>query len=101
MGDILTKAITKDGYMRIYSVVSSDTVNAARTYHSLSPVASATLGRLLSGGIMMGAMLKGDDSSLTLQFKGDGPIGSVVVVANSKGNVKGYVTNPLVDLPLK
>lgn len=101
MSDKLTKAITKDGFLRIYAVDATETVNKARDYHQLAPVCSAALGRLLSAGLMMGAMLKGDDPTLTLQIKGDGPIGMIVAVSDSKGNVKGYCSNPIVDIPLK
>ena len=101
MGDSLTKAVTKDGFLRIYTVVSTETARQAQRYHQLSPVASAALGRLLAAGSMMGAMLKTEGASLTLQMKGDGPLGSLVVVADENGNVKGYAANPMVDLPLK
>lgn len=98
--DRLIKAITKDGYFRIYVTKTDDTVNTAQKYHSLSPVCCAALGRLMTAGIMMGAMLKGDEPSLTLQVKGDGPIGLMAAVSNSTGSVKGYCANPTVDLPL-
>lgn len=101
MSDQLTKAITKDGFLRIYSVVSTDTCNTAQKYHQLSPVASAALGRLLAAGQLMGSMLKNKDAALTLQLKGDGPLGTVLVSADAAGDVKGYVSNPDVDLPLK
>lgn len=101
MADKLAKAITKDGFLRIYAVDATETVNTAQKYHSLSPVCSAALGRLISAGLMMGGMLKGDDPTLTLQIKGDGPIGMLVAVSDSKGNVKGYCANPQADVPLK
>ena len=62
---------------------------------------TAALGRLLTAGAMMGAMLKHEDDSLTLRMKGDGPAGTVLVVANGAGHVKGYVANPVVELPLR
>lgn len=101
MADKLLKAITKDGFLRIYALDATETVETARKYHGLSPVCSAALGRLMSAGLMMGGMLKGDDPTLTLQVKGDGPIGMIVSVSDSKGNVKGYCSNPLADVPLK
>lgn len=101
MADILTRAITKDGFFKISVVVSTETVEQARQYHETMPIASAALGRLLSAGLLMGSELKEENSKLTIQLKGDGPIGTVLVAANSKGEVKGYVDNPLVDLPLK
>lgn len=100
MADKLTKAVTKNGYIRIYAVNARETVETARKYHSMMPLATAALGRLISGGLLMGAMQKDENTSLTLRLHGDGPLGTVLVVANSKGNVKGYVENPLADLPL-
>ena len=101
MADILTKAITKDGFFKISAVVSTESAEQARRFHNTSPVATAALGRLLSAGLLMGGELKEENSKLTLQMKGDGPLKNVLVAANSKGEVKGYVENPLVDLPLK
>lgn len=101
MSDKLIKAITKDGFLRIYALDATKTVETARKYHNLSPVCSAALGRLMSAGLMMGGMLKGDEPTLTLQVKGDGPIGMLVSVSDTNGNVKGYCANPLVDIPLK
>ncbi len=98
--DKLIKAITTNGYFRIYVTQTDDTVNTAQRYHSLSPVCCAALGRLMTAGIMMGAMLKGDEPSLTLQVSGDGPIGLMTAVSGSTGCVKGYCANPAVDLPL-
>ena len=101
MADILTKAITKDGFFKISTVVSTESAEQARRFHNTSPVATAALGRLLSAGLLMGGELKEENSKLTLQMKGDGPLKNVLVAANSNGEVKGYVENPLVDLPLK
>lgn len=99
--DILVKAVTKNGYMRIYAVDSREAVEKARAVHDLSPVSAAALGRCISAGLMMGAMLKGRDDSITVNFKGGGAIGSVLVVAKPDGTIKGYVDNPHVDLPLR
>ena len=101
MSDTLTKAITKDGFFKIAAVVSTDTVNQAQQYHQTMPTASAALGRLLTAGLMMADGLKEEDATLTLQLRGDGPLGILAVVADSKGGVKGYVANPDTDLPLK
>lgn len=79
---------------------TTETVETARKYHSLSPVSAAALGRLMTAGLMMGAMLKGDEPTLTLQVRGDGPLGMMAAVADSKGSVKGYCANPVVDMPL-
>jgi len=99
--DILVKAVTTDGYMRIYAVDSREALLKAREIHDLSPVAAAALGRCMSAGFMMGAMLKGKDDSITISFKGGGEIGGVLVVAKPDGTLKGYVDNPCVDLPLR
>ena len=101
MADILTKAITKDGFFKISAVISTETVEKARGFHNTTPVATAALGRLLSAGLLMGGELKEDKARLTLQVKGDGPIGTILVAASSHGEVKGYVGNPYVDIPLK
>lgn len=101
MADILTKGITKDGFFKISAVVSTESVEQARQFHNTSPVATAALGRLLSAAFLMGGELKGETDRLTLQMKGDGPLGTVFAAANSKGEVKGYVSNPLADIPLK
>lgn len=98
--DILTKAVTKDGFMRVYAVNSKETVEQARKIHSASPTACAALGRTLTAGILMGSMMKEKDADLTLQIKGGGPLGILIVVAKPGGLVKGYIANPQVDLPL-
>ncbi len=100
MSDILTKAVTKNGLIRIYAVNSKNIVGAAQSYHQTLPLATAALGRLLTGATLMGSMMKEENSSLTLQMHGDGPLGRVLAVANSKGEVKGYVEEPIADLPL-
>ena len=101
MGDQLTKAITKDGFLKISAVVTTETVNKAHTYHNTGALASAALGRLITAGLLMGDGLKEDAASLTLQIRGDGVLGTLVAVADSKGGVKGYVANPDAELPLK
>lgn len=101
MSDTLTKAITKDGFLKISAVVATETVNQAHTYHKTMPTATAALGRLLSAGLLMADNLKEEDASLTLQLRGDGPLGILAVVADSSGGVKGYVANPAADLPLR
>ncbi|MFR8403571.1 MAG: Hsp33 family molecular chaperone HslO [Monoglobus pectinilyticus] len=99
--DKLIKAITKDGFLRVYAVETTETVNTAQKFRTLSPVCCAALGRLMTAVLMMGAMLKGKEPSLTLQVKGDGPIGMMASVSDSMGNVKGYCANPVVDIPLR
>ena len=99
MTDYIVRATAANAQIRAFAVTSKELVETARTAHNLSPVASAALGRLMSGGVIMGAMLKGDKDLLTLQVKGDGPIGGITVTADSQGNVKGYVNEPQVMLP--
>ena len=99
MKDYIVRATAGDAQIRAFAATTRVTVETARTLHNLSPVASAALGRLLTGGAMMGSMLKGDMDLLTLQIMGDGPIGQITVTADSLGNVKGYVNNPNVMLP--
>ncbi len=101
MQDVLTKAITKDGYFKISAVVTTQTANMGHTYHGTMPVASAALGRLMTAGLLMADTYKEDDASLTLQLRGDGPLGTLIAVADTKGGVKGYVANPTADLPLR
>lgn len=98
--DRLIKGFACDGQVRLIGVSSADLVQRALDIHGLSPVAVSALGRLLTGGAMMGAMLKNDSDRMTLMLKGDGPLGNIVVCSNSKAAVKGYVQNPIVDIPL-
>ncbi len=97
----LIRAISENGGILFCAVDSTDIVRQAETYHKTSAVTTAALGRLLTAGAMMGAMLKHEDDSLTLRMKGDGPAGTMLVVANGAGHVKGYVANPVVELPLR
>lgn len=92
--DKIIRCITSDGAIMASAVDASDIVFTAQRLHKTSPSATAALGRLLCAGSMMGMSLKQNNAKLTLQVNGDGPIGSVVVVSDSGGNVKGYVTNP-------
>lgn len=99
MSDYIVRATAGNAQIRAFAATAKDTVETARAAHNLSPVASAALGRTLIGGAMMGAMLKGEKDLLTLQIKGDGPIGQITVTADAAGTVKGYVQNPSVMLP--
>ncbi|MBO4515029.1 MAG: Hsp33 family molecular chaperone HslO [Lachnospiraceae bacterium] len=98
MADYLVRATAADAQIRAFACTTRDTVEAARAAHNTSPVITAALGRLLSAGVMMGSMLKGDDL-LTLQVKGDGPVKGITVTADSMGHVKGYPIVPDVILP--
>lgn len=93
MGDYLIKALAYDGKVRAYAVKSTETVGEAQRRHYTWPTASAALGRTMSAGLMMGAMLKGDQK-LTIKISGGGPLGPILVDSNTKGEVRGYVTNP-------
>ncbi len=97
--DYIVRATAADHQIRAFAATTRDTVETARQYHNTSPVATAALGRLLTAGTMMGAMMKGERDILTLQIKGSGPLGGITVTADSSANVKGYVQNPGVMLP--
>jgi molecular chaperone Hsp33 len=96
MSDYLVKALGFNGSIRAYAVRTTDTVTEAQRRHQTWRTASAALGRTLTAGVMMGAMLKGDEM-LTIKIDGGGPLGPILVDANAKGEVRGYVTNPQVD----
>lgn len=99
MSDYIVRATAAEAQIRAFSCTTRNIVETARQAHNTSPVVTAALGRLLSAGIMMGSMLKGDDDKLTLQIKGSGPVQALMVTADSKGNVKGYANVPDVILP--
>ena len=101
MKDYLVRATAAGSQIRAFAVTSTEMVETARQHHNTSPVATAALGRLLTGGAMMGSMMKNDTDILTIQIKCDGPIQGLTVTADSKANVKGYVENPDVMLPPK
>ena len=92
--DYIVRATAADSQIRAFAARTKETVELARQYHNTSPVATAALGRLLTAGAMMGAMMKGEKDLLTLQVKGSGPLGGITVTADSAANVKGYVNNP-------
>lgn len=94
------RCISKDGTLFVMAADTTDIVETARRLHHTSKVCSAALGRLLTGCSFMGQLLKGNDDTVTLRVKGGGEAGVVVAVADSDGNVKGYIENPNVELPL-
>lgn len=97
MSDYLVRGVGEGGKFRVFAAVTTDLTEEARRRHDTWPVASAALGRSLTAGLLLGANLKGDDL-LTLRVFGDGPLGAIVVTAGAKGEVKGYVQEPHVDL---
>lgn len=99
MWDYIVRATAANAQIRAFAATTRNLVEMARKAHDTSPVVSAALGRLMTGGVMMGAMLKGEKDLLTLQISGDGPLKGMTVTADSKGNVKGYANSAQVMLP--
>lgn len=99
--DEIIRAISKDGFAKISVISGSTLVERARRIHDLSPVATAALGRTLLAASILGDLLKENNATVTLRINGGGPIGSIIAVADSVGNVRGYVGEPSVDIPLK
>jgi len=99
--DKIIRALAGDGNIKMSVITARETVERARQIHSLSPTASAALGRSLCAASLLGEMMKEDNGSLTIRVNGGGPIGSVVAVSDSSGNVRGYVENPGLELPLR
>ncbi|MCR4803479.1 MAG: Hsp33 family molecular chaperone HslO [Lachnospiraceae bacterium] len=99
MSDYIVRGTAANNQIRVFAATTRDLVEHARAAHNTSPVSTAALGRLLTGGVMMGSMMKGDKDMLTLQIQCSGPITGLTVTADSKGNVKGYAYNPNVMLP--
>ena len=99
MSDYMVRGTAAAGQLRFFGAYTRDTAEFGRQAHNLSPVAAAALGRLLTGGAMLGYMMKNEEDRLTIKIDCDGPIGGLMVTADSQGHVKGYVKNPDVDLP--
>lgn len=99
MTDYLVRGIGFGGEVRVFAVRSTETVGEAQRRHNTWPIVSAALGRSMTAAVMMGAMLKGDDK-ITIKIEGNGPAGPIIIDANAKGDVRGYVTNPHVHFEL-
>ena len=99
MADYIVRATAAGAAIRAFAITSRDLVETARQDHNTSPIMTAALGRLLSGGAMMGTMLKGEKDLLTLQIQCSGPARGLTVTADANGHVKGFVNNPIVELP--
>jgi molecular chaperone Hsp33 len=96
----IVRGLAANKSIRVFGAVTTDMVEKAREIHGTTPVATAALGRLITAGSMMGYMLKGDNDTLTLQVRGVNEIKSIVAVSNSKGYVKGYISDPYIDVKL-
>lgn len=98
--DYIINAISGDEMVALRVINSLATVEKARQIHKTEPTATAALGRALTAASLMGCDLKGEEDTLTLKFKGDGPLGSIFAESDSSGNARGYVENPQTELPL-
>ena len=101
MNDSIIRAMTADGLVKAAAVSTRALTEEARQIHRTLPVATAALGRTLAAASMMGNALKEEGESVTLRIRGDGPLGTVLAVSDNLGNVRGYVDNPSLDLPLR
>lgn len=99
MSDYLVKALAYEGFVRAYAVNATETIAEAQRRHDTWNTSSAALGRTMIGALMLGATLKGEDK-MTVKIEGNGPAGAIVVDSNGKGEVKGYIKNPHISLPL-
>ena len=99
--DEIVRAVAADGFIKMTAISSRDMVERARAIHNTTPVCTAALGRTLTATSIIGNMLKGEDQSVTVRINGGGQTGSIITVSDAVGNVRGYVTNPHVDIPLK
>lgn len=97
--DYIVRATAADAQIRVFAATTRELTEKARQLHNTSPIVTAALGRLMTGAVMMGAMLKGEDDLLTLQISGDGPMKGMTVTADAKGHVKGYAIEPQIMLP--
>ncbi len=94
--DYMVRATAGNAQIRAFAATTKDLAEYGRSAHGLSPIAAAALGRLMTGCVMMGAMMDNDGDLITVRMEGEGPLRSVLATADTKGNVKGYVNNPYV-----
>ena len=97
--DYIVRAIAADAQIRAFAATTKDLTEYARAAHDTSPVMTAALGRLMTGAVMMGAMMKNDSDAITLQIRGVGPAKGITATANGKGEVNGYALYPQTMLP--
>jgi len=97
--DEIIKAISADGFVSISVITSREIAERARNIHGTTPVVTAALGRTLAAAAIIGSSLKKPEATLTVRIDGDGPAGVIIVVSDNEGNVRGFVRNPLIDLP--
>lgn len=90
MSEYMVRATAAEGQIRVFAVTAKDLVERAKNHHNTSPVMTAALGRLLMGGVMMGAMMKGEKDILTIQIQCSGPAKGLMVTSDALGHVKGY-----------
>lgn len=101
MKDYVIRAVDADHSIRAFIGITTGLVEKARQIHDTTPVATAALGRTLTATVMMGLMLKGKDDKISVQIKGNGPVKQILAVSDQQGHVKGYISNPYVELPLR
>ena len=101
MSDKILRAIARNAGIQISAASTTGIVERAREIHNTTPLATAALGRTLTITSIMGSQLKVEDGSVTVQIKGNGPLGTIVCVGESDGCVRGYLQNPAADLPLR
>ena len=99
MSDYMVRATAADGQIRAFAITSKEMTEEARVRHNSSPIVTAALGRAMSAAAMMGSMMKGEKDLLTLQIQCSGPARGLTVTADANGHVKGFVNNPIVELP--
>ena len=98
--DKIIKVLAYDGKVSIICARTTNLVEEARKIHDLTPTTTAVLGRVLTMAVIMGSELKSEKDNITIQIDGRGPVGKIVVVSNNESKVKGYMQNPLIELPL-